>query len=323
MFKIGVCEDMEGARQLWENHWPQISLFDLWPVRACFQVEFNHRPYFLVARRDGTFRGMLALSWIEEEQCFGHFPGETWQGKTWLEQNKILARDPEVLKVLLDRIPPPARIRYLTRESVPCDGSWAVLDEIGYLFSPKQYNHSFHNYMQSFSGRSRKKIRSELNRLTAGGVSYRHDCFDDLDHLFRMNLENFQELSYFNDVRFLRSFRNLAAWLRANNKLRITTILIGGKVAAVDMGAVWLSTYTVLAGGTHPDFPGVAKLMNLHHIEWACEQAFEKVDFLCGEFNWKQRFHLTARPLYKVLVPRARNGFQDDIVFKGKTACAA
>jgi hypothetical protein len=24
------------------------------------------------------------------------------------------------------------------------------------------------------------------------------------------------------------------------------------------------------------------------------------VDFLCGEFNWKNRFHLTPRPLFQV-----------------------
>jgi CelD/BcsL family acetyltransferase involved in cellulose biosynthesis len=69
----------------------------------------------------------------------------------------------------------------------------------------------------------------------------------------------------------------------------------------VDIGAIWNQTYTVLAGGTHSDFPGVAKLINFHHIEWACRQRFKEVDFLCGEFNWKNRFHLTARPLYRIL----------------------
>jgi len=323
LLEVTVCDDLEGAQHLWEIHWPKITVFDLWPVRACFQVEFNHRPYFLVARQNGAFRGMLALSWIEEEQCFGQFPGETWQGKTWLEQNRILADDPEVLRVLLDRIPLSARIRYLTRESLPPDETVAVVDEIGYLFFPKQYDNTFHTYMQSFSGKSRKKLRSELNRLTAGGVSYRYDSFGDLDHLFRMNLESFQELSYFNDLRFLRSFKNLAAWLQSNNMLRITTVLIGGKIAAIDMGAVWNSTYTVLAGGTHPDFPGVAKLINLHHMEWACHQTLGQVDFLCGGFNWKQRFHLVARPLYKILISRVQEGFQDHIVSTGQTVCAA
>lgn len=323
MVEVTVCDDLEAARHLWEAYWPQEALFDLWPVRSCFQAEFNRRPCFLVARQGGRFRGMLALSWIEEEQCFGHFPGEIWQGKTWLEQNKILADGPEVLRALMDRVPSSARIRYLTKESLPSDESVGGVDEIGYLFFPNQYDHTFDTYMQSFSGKSRKKLRCELNRLTAPGLSYRYDCLTDLDHLFRMNLEYFHELSYFSDLRFLRGFQNLAAWLKENNLLRITTVLIGGKVAAVDMGALWSSTYTVLAGGTNPDFPGVAKLINLHHMEWACLQKLMKVDFLCGEFNWKTRFHLTARPLYEILIQRGQEGLPHDVSPLGKTACAA
>jgi CelD/BcsL family acetyltransferase involved in cellulose biosynthesis len=73
----------------------------------------------------------------------------------------------------------------------------------------------------------------------------------------------------------------------------------------VDVGALWKNTYTVLAGGTDPDFPGVAKLINFHHIQWACRQRLDLVDFLCGDFNWKSRFRLHPRPLYKICSPAA------------------
>lgn len=322
MVEVSVCDHLKAAEHLWDAHWPRACLFDLWPVRACFQAEFNHPPHFLLAKENGRFRGMLALSWVEEEGCFAHFPGEMWQGKTWLEQNKILADGPEVLQALLDGMPLPARIRYLTEASFEAEDGVAGVDEIGYLFFPSHYGNAFSTYLQSFSGKSRKKIRSELNHLTAPGVSYRHDCLNDLDHLFRMNLESFQGSSYFSDLRFLRSFENLADWLKGNNMLRITTVLIGGKIAAVDMGAVWDGAYTVLAGGTNPDFPGVAKLINFHHIEWACHQQLKEVDFLCGEFNWKKRFHLTARPLYEIVISRSQNAFLDEGIFNGPTACA-
>jgi hypothetical protein len=322
MVEISLCTDLETAKRLWQSHWPQISIFDLWPVRACFQGQYNHRPYFLVAKRHGKFCGMLALSWVEEEQCFGHFPGEIWQGKTWLEQNRILASDPAVLRALLHGVPSAARIRYLTGESLPPNESCATVDEIGYLFLPEQYGYCFDTYLQSFSGKSRKKIRRELERLTTSGVSYRYNRFEDLDHLFRLNLESFKERSYFNDRRFLRSFENLADWLRGNNLLRLTTVLIGGKIAAVDMGAVWRSTYTVLAGGTHPDFPGVAKLINFHHMQWACQQRLATVDFLCGEFNWKERFRLTARPLYEIVITQVQEDWREEVLPERKAACA-
>jgi hypothetical protein len=312
MLNVDVCNDLEEAERLWLRHWPQECLFDLWPVRNCFQSQFNHDPYFIVASENRKFRGMLALSWIDEQRCFGHFPGEVWHGKTWLEQNKILASDPEVVSALVGHIPGMARVRYLTDDPRLASDPSAGVDETGYLFYPQQYDYSFPSYMQCFSGKSRKKMRSELNRLTAGGVSYRYDCFDDVADLFCMNLETFKSESYFYDARFLRAFESLVSWLHANRMLRVTAVLISGRTAAVDVGAVWNQTYTVLAGGTHPDFPGVAKLINFHHIEWACRQRFKEVDFLCGDFNWKNRFRLTARPLYKLInLPVAAAGWQE------------
>jgi CelD/BcsL family acetyltransferase involved in cellulose biosynthesis len=47
----------------------------------------------------------------------------------------------------------------------------------------------------------------------------------------------------------------------------------------------------------------VAKLINFHHLEIACRERFDSVDFLCGDFGWKQRFRLVARPLYEFTLP--------------------
>jgi hypothetical protein len=33
-------------------------------------------------------------------------------------------------------------------------------------------------------------------------------------------------------------------------------------------------------------------------MTWACEQKLDRVDFLCGDFNWKAMFHLSPVPLY-------------------------
>jgi len=300
MLKVCDRQDLDRAEKLWQRHWPTECLFDLWPVRACFQSQFNHSPYFLVASDNGTFRGMLALSWIDEEQRFGHFPGELWQGKTWLEQNRVLAGDPRVIKALIDHVPAAFNIRYLSPVTLPPSESSLTVDEIGYLFHPPQFGYSYQEYLQCFSGKSRKKIRRELERLGERKVSYRYDQLADIDTMFRLNLENFKDQSYFADPRFLNSFELLFGWLHANHMLRVTTVVIGGRVAAVDVGAIWNSRYVVLAGGTHGDFQGVAKLINLHHIERSCRERLSEIDFLCGDFNWKARFHLSPRPLYQM-----------------------
>ena len=133
-----------------------------------------------------------------------------------------------------------------------------------------------------------------------------------------MNLESYGEMSYFYDPSFLDSFEKLVVWLHQKKMLRTTTLLLGGTVAAVDIGAVWNNTYTVLAGATSPEFQGVAKMMNFHHLEWSCLQRLDMVDFLCGDFGWKQRFHLAARPLYELNIFPKYNTVQESETFSVK-----
>jgi CelD/BcsL family acetyltransferase involved in cellulose biosynthesis len=173
------------------------------------------------------------------------------------------------------------------------------VDEIGYLFTPSQWGYSAENYWASFAGKSRKRIRREIDALTGLGLEIRRGAIDDVETLLELNQAAFGERSYFADERFRRGFVDLVEWLAGQDALGVTTVLIDGTVAAVDVNAVYRNACTVLAGGTHADFPGVAKLINSIHIDWACRQKYDEVDFLCGDFGWKQRFHLTPRPLYQ------------------------
>lgn len=299
MLKIQACHDPEKCRAIWERLWPRQCLFDLWPVRDCFRMHYAHPPAFLIAEENGAASGLLALSWIEERQYYGNFPGELWQGRTWLEQNRIPAANPGIAAALLDSVPGATRLRYLAPEALPPGRPDAGVDETGYLFMPAQYGYSFARFMETFSARTRKKFAHEFAPFDAMGVAYRYNQFADIEVLFEINRQRFGELSYFHDRRFLNSFEALAGWLAEQGMLRITTVLIGGAIAAVDVGAAWNGTYTVLAGGALREFPGVAKLINFHHIEWACRERLRLVDFLCGDFGWKAFFRLTPRPLYQ------------------------
>jgi CelD/BcsL family acetyltransferase involved in cellulose biosynthesis len=162
--------------------------------------------------------------------------------------------------------------------------------------------------MGAFPSKTRKKLTREIDRIAASGLEIRYDRLRDVQTMFRMNLESFGSGSYFSDGRFLRGFETILRRLHEKHMLRITTVLVGGKIAATDLGAVWEKTYTVLAGSTSPEFPGVAKVINFHHLERACRERIRSVDFLCGDFGWKNRFRLTPRPLYEITLPAARAG---------------
>jgi len=317
-----IYDDPDQCRRVWEKLWPGKGLFDLWQVRSCFHDVFSRPLHFRVVEKNNRPVGFLALCWDGEKQKYVQFPGETWQGKTWLEQNKIIAQTPEVMAELLDSIPGPVHLRYMEWNPVLGLSNRLGIDEIGYCFYPALHNFSFENYMQSFSGKFRKKLKADLKKLNDREVSFRFNDPKDIDHLFRLNQESFGPASYFSEAKFYASFESLAAFLSKMGMMRITTVLIDGAVAAVDMGALFKNSYTLLAGGTNPEFPGVAKLINLHHLDWSCAQGIDTVDFLCGDFNWKERFHLTARPLYELKINNAL--IYNDLVFetKGQKICA-
>jgi hypothetical protein len=296
--------DPSRCRQLWEEMVPDTGLFGLWDVRECFHRHYDYESCFLVARRNGETRGFLALSEIIDHGYWGCFPGETYKGKTWLEQNPLITDSDDTTAELLDDCPHPLHLRYLEGRGLT-NVPGASIDEVGYLFRPADYGFRFERYLSVFSGKSRKKLGRELDVFTNRGVVFRHNDPADAERAFLLNLEAFGDGSYFADRRFLASFRSLLAFLHRHGLLRVTAVLVGDRLAAVDVGAVYRGIYTVLAGGTDPEFPGIAKLINFHHIEWACLHRLKEVDFLCGDFGWKERFHLTARPLYQITAPCA------------------
>ena len=297
MCRLRTVTDVDACQELWQRHMPREGLTDLWEVRACFHRHYQRPLRFLVAEEGNETVGFLPLSWMAEVSRYGYFPGEAWHGRTWLEQNRIPGADDRVLSALLGQSNPGWHIRYLL-PLASCSREGYAVDEVGYLFLPPQYDYDITNYFEAFSHRSAKRLRRELDGFERGNLAVRYDCLDDFGLLVALNLDRFGADSYFHDSRFLRSFRSLMHLLNDRGWLRLTTVIVGGEVAAVDMGCVYGGTYTLLAGGTNGRHPGVAKFINVLHMRRSCEDRFDCVDFLCGDFSWKTRFHLTPRPLY-------------------------
>ena len=296
MHSVRVVTDLDECRDVWQRSVPKEFVTDLWCLRACFQQHFQRPPCFLVAENTEGLAGLLPLSYIEEADYYGYFPGETWRNKTWLEQNRICAADEQTLTALLARCPGRFHLRYLLPSDAGPHGEEDV-DEVGYLFHPPIYDYDIENYFRRFSHKSAKRLNREIEAFEALGVQYNHDDPADFDRLVELNVSSFGSDSYFHDPRFREGFRSLMHLLNERDWLRMTSVKIGGELAAVDMGCVYRDTYILLAGGTNTSHRGVAKLINLHHMQRACRERLQSVDFLCGDFSWKTLFHLTPRPL--------------------------
>lgn len=294
---IRISSDMDEAAMLWSRLWPAEDVFGCWRMREAFDSGFRRPLHLIIAEAAGRPLGFLALSYIEEEDYYGAFPGETWNGRTWLEQNVIPSASAEMTKALWEAAPENTTVRYLMHSSAS-EVVGAEIDETGYLFRPPDYGWSFDAYWNTFSGKSRKRLGREIESLGEMDIGPSSDVGGDIEWMLRMNIAGFGNMSYFSDRRFNDGFEAMVEWLSSAGMLRVTTAKIRGARAAVDIGAICNSRYTVLAGATSPDHPGIAKAINLYHMRISCAERFDQTDFLCGDFGWKERFHLTPRVLY-------------------------
>ena len=239
MIRKKVVTNLEACRALWDQFTVRRNVTDLWEFRDCFQKHFKNTPHFVVSgrRTRGAGASSSVLSGREGQVC-ALFPGETWNGKTWLERTQLYMRDPDILGDLLDAAPERTYLRYLE-----CDESALIphleLDEIGYLFHPPEIGFDMKNYFQRFVWKKLKAIKKEIETMLAPGCSWHINCLTDYDIMVDMSLTTFGKSSYFYDPRFTEGFREVLRFLSRNGWLRMVSLEIGGKTVAVDMAAVY------------------------------------------------------------------------------------
>jgi hypothetical protein len=305
MIRKKIVTDLDACERLWNSLIPVRNLSDLWEIRLCFHRHYLNRLHFLVFEDREGLTGMIPLVYLAEKDRYVFFPGEVWNGKTWLERTSIFCRRPEDLGYLLSECPERTHLRYI---NTPHASSAAELDvdETAYLLCPPEFNCDLDLYHQRFAWKKLKAIKKEIASFLGPDSSWHLNRLSDYDLLVEMSLKRFGKNSYFHDPRFLESFRDVMHLLDRKGWLRMVSLQLGAETAAVDLSALFQGSYVIMLGGTHLEFPGIAKAMNMQHIEFACHSRVSKVDFLCGDFFWKKLWHLDPEPLYKYVSPELK-----------------
>ncbi|SPD72963.1 conserved hypothetical protein [uncultured Desulfobacterium sp.] len=305
--------DLEECKRLWETFLKPQNISDMWDFRACFHRHLKHEPNFMLLEDAKGIAAMLPLSYVDDLDAFFFFPGEVWHNKTWIERTPVYLRESFELEDLLSYCPPRTYLRYM---SVPDTALFPGLhvDEIGYVLYPQALDFDVTVYSKRFSNKKFKNIVNTIKGFTDSECTFHINRLRDFQFIVDMSIRHFGADSYLYDNRFREGFRDIMFFLLKNGMLRMVSLDIRGKTAAVDLGALYGDCYTVFLGGTDPQFPGIAKVINMHHIEFACEHRISKVDFLCGDFHWKKLWHMDAEPLYMFMNPE--NWFNENIDHK-------
>ena len=304
--KKQCVSDLDDCRRLWNRFIAPKNISDLWDFRLCFQRHFGFKPCFHVFEDRAGVTAMLPLSYAEDLETFFFFPGEIWQNRTWIERTPFHLREREYLEEVLASCPERTYLRYMELEEGPIPQD-LEMDEIGYVLYPPSLGFDLEHFRKKFHHKKVKNILRVIRNILENGGLFRVNRLRDFDLLVAMSLQQFGSGSYLYDYRFREGFRDLVYFLHARKWLRMVSLEIKGRPVAVDVGALFGDTYTLFLGATDPEFPGVAKVMNMHHIEFAFRERLAKIDFLCGDFHWKKLWHLDPEPLFKYVSPLLRH----------------
>jgi hypothetical protein len=297
-----VIADPYICEKLWKTYIPEKTVSDLWEFRMCFHQHFrNHFRFFIIEDRNDIL-GLLPLSYIDDLNTHAFFPAEIWNNKTWLERTPIYAENHQTFTELLLSCPESIYLRYMENagEYMP---EQMELDEIGYVLYPARLGFDKANYFKRFSNKKIKCILKNIKSITDIGVKFHINRTADYELLVDMSIERYGDNSYLRDIRFRNSFRDIVTFLHKSGYLKMISLELDGKTVAVDIGALYKGVYTVFLGGVFSCIPGLAKVMNMYHIDYALNNRVLKLDFLCGDFNWKKLWHLDQEPLFKFLSP--------------------
>lgn len=289
---------MDKCEQLWKTFIIPKCVSDLWEFRLCFHKHFHHKPVFLVMEDQSGIAGLVPMSYVQKLDTYFMFPGEIWNNRTWLERTPVYVRDDYSINDLLKACPENSYLRYLEISDGSMDYDFSE-DEIGYVMYPVDLDCNIDYYFKRFSNKKLKAINKVIRSYSDQGCEIYINRMEDYNRLVDMSIQQFGSRSFMYDKRFQRSFNDVLKFLHSNKMLRIISCVIGGELVAVDIGAIYKGIYTVFLGGTDSRFPGIAKLMNMNHIQYSFSEKLNKIDFLCGDFHWKLLWHLDQEVLYR------------------------
>lgn len=286
-----VEHTLNRCHDLWEMFSPKNSVFDTWDFRYSFWLGYQHRPHFIVLSEGNEIVGMLPL-WYEsdKEKYF-------WFGSWWQEDNTFFVKDSKYIRHLLSLSPTPLHINAITSDSIA--GSCGILnfweDDPKFILR-LQGMRSAEDFLITLNSKKRYNIRRDCKLIESQHPEVIFDRFDDFDNLIELSKRRFAqkgEETDWEDPRRIKTFREVIrrGLLKDMYTVRMITVVIKGKIAAVDLITMCNGTYAPLKCGYDVRcFPGIGNFVNVLEINDAIRLGMEKIDFLEVNYGWKDKW---------------------------------
>lgn len=296
---VQVVTELSECKKLWEEFSPKETLFDTWNFRLAFLKGYKRSPYFLLLKNGQENMALLPLCHEEENGRYA------WFGSEWQEENKFLVKDPLLIPIMLAACPSPVKLNAITSQLPDWikDVIKLSFDDPKYILDLTSFSSS-DNYLASLKKKKRHNLKRDRKIILNFNPQVILNNFSNFDELVQLSINRFRqkgETTDWIDPRRIESFRQV---IRLGNKIdsyqvKMITILIGGKIAGVDLITIYKNCYSPLKCGYDvKNFPGIGSFVNLYEIDDAISLGMERIDFLEIGYGWKDKW-FTQVPLLK------------------------
>lgn len=298
-----IITDLNEARDIWEQFSPHQAIDDEWEFRQIWVEEYNFPLHFIVGYEGEKPVGLLPL---QQNTLKGLSPKLLQKNEPFLEffggidtdNNKILTLPGYEYYTadFLKQITSPA---VLTDLLLPYEVNGVAAEYTTDRFEANLEGlKSFEDFLfKNLSGKSRQAIMNKVRNLYKNfKVEIRPGTQEDLNLLFEYSIQKFGADSSFNMEDRKRIYQNI--YKNFPNDLFV--IYLNDKPSAVAFCLIYKNTYISLNIGYDYESRYVAKLLVATEIQRAIEKGCTKFDAGKGENGWKEQFHLTPIPQYKL-----------------------
>ncbi len=292
-----IVSDIASCFELWDKFSPRKTLFDVWEFRLAFYKAYKYKPYFLLLRNRSEDLAFLPLWYEDDEMRY------CWFGGDWQEEVRFFSKHPKYIPILLSLAPSPLLLNAISQDAAGLLKRRVRLeeDEPKYVLPLKEFrNHE--DYLTIVKKKTRQNLRRNTRKIEGQDPKIMIDSFSHFEHLVRLSKERFRqkrEETDWEDPRRVQAFRQVIRLAGKSYKTRMISVVIGGKIAGVDLIALFNGCYyTLRCGYNVRDFPGIGSFINLFEIDDAIRLGMKKIDFLQDNYDWKDAFFHTV-PLFK------------------------
>lgn len=291
--EVKVITELKKARSIWNQLSPRETWYDEWDVRYLFYQAFNYPLRFYTCFYLDKPVAVLPLQLNTQEQVLEFF------GTGHFEENRVFYADDfsECITKLYQSLKEPARL-FTIRSQNEFTGRFAI-DGYKYLLNLANLPTLDDYLKREFRSKRRKNIKRIMREVEEKNVELVGGNEQDLELLFRLNINRFGKESAFYKGYLPDAFRRM---LKLHYQWQLSVFKIGGQKKAVSLAVLYKDIYLYNNSGADIlAIPNLGTYLLLKNIQRAIALKAKTLDAGLEDLGWKERWHFQKIPQYKFI----------------------